>query len=78
MQSDMIRSYAEQPRELDIKMSQPVSDKQVQQTLKLIKEVIEPKIDKLLKQANELFKKNGVHVGASIEWYVDKYEGKNK
>lgn len=54
-------------------MSKSVTEEQSKRTAAFIKEVIEPKINKMIEEANKVLRKRGVQVGASVEWFIDKH-----
>lgn len=52
-------------------MAKTVTGARYSETVKFITKEIEPRIHRMIEQANKLLAKNGVKVGAEIQWFID-------
>lgn len=59
-------------------MSKSVTEAQSKKAITLVNKVIEPKFHSIIAEANKILNKHGIQIGASVDWFIDKYEEKNE
>lgn len=55
-------------------MSQSLSPELTAKAKRIIDEALEPKIKKILEEANKLLNKHGIQLGVEVQWFIDKKE----
>lgn len=55
-------------------MSASLDTKKTLKAKTIIDDALEPKIKKLIEEANRLLNKQGIQVGCEIQWFLDVYK----
>lgn len=55
-----------------------VTEGESRKAMQFIKKALEPAIEELIVEANKVLAKHDLHIGASVEWYIDKITNKEK